>query len=416
MRVLLINPNRFRTPPVPPLGLEYVAGSLIREGHQADIADLCFAEDMGAALDSAVSSTRPDLVGITVRNIDSVLYHTNEFFLDDIASLVSRIKSRYGMKVLLGGAGVKANPEGVLNYLGADFALVGPAEGNVSLWCESIHEGRAPTRIVHGRFDAGAGCPRAYAAIDYARYFGAGGIAGFETHKGCSSSCVYCLEANTAVSFRNAADVITEIRTLADLGYRHFHLCDSEFNEDLDFCLDFCTALRNAGCAIAWTAYMKPAQFNRKLFTLMGETGAYLVTLTVDSVRKCPEYWADVEKFVFLGRSSGMKIAVDFLTGFPGEDEDLVRWCLDLFWRIQPDSVNINTYIRLYAPLRVTDIIMRDAGFRARLLGDVRDESRLTPVFYSHLPSERMKELTGGESLFRLEGLQQGVNYLRVRA
>jgi replicative DNA helicase Mcm len=89
MRVLLINPNRFRTPPVPPLGLEYVAGSLIREGHQADIADLCFAEDMGAALDSAVSSTRPDLVGITVRNIDSVLYHTNEFFLEAGALVIA---------------------------------------------------------------------------------------------------------------------------------------------------------------------------------------------------------------------------------------------------------------------------------------------------------------------------------------
>lgn len=414
MRVLLINPNRFRTPPVPPLGLECVAGALAKDGHHAVIADLCFSEDSCAAADSAVLAAQPDLVGVTVRNVDSVLYHTNEFFLDDIRSLVAHLKSRYGLTVILGGAAMKANPEGILNYLGADFALVGPAEGNVSPWCEAIHQGRASARILRGRSGPDTGCPRLHSAIDYARYFQEGGIAGFETHKGCSSSCVYCIEANRPVSFKNAGNVVTEIRSLADRGYRHFHMCDSEFNEDLDFSLEFCACLKASGADITWAAYMKPAQFNRKLFGLMKETGAYLVTLTVDSFRKCPEYWADVEKFVFLGKSSGMQIAVDFLTGFPGEDEDLVRSCLDLFWRLQPDSVNINTYIRLYKSLRVTEIIMAEPGFRAHLLGNVEDESLVTPVFYCHLPTDRLKELTGGERLFRLEGLQQGVNYLRV--
>jgi hypothetical protein len=207
---------------------------------------------------------------------------------------------------------------------------------------------------------------------------------------------------------------VTEIRSLAERGYRHFHLCDSEFNEDLDFCLEFCSALKTSGVDIAWAAYMKPGQFNKKLLSLMRETGAYLVTLTVDSFRKCPEYWGDVEKIVFLGKSLGMQMAVDFLTGFPGEDEDLLKSCLDLFWRIQPDRVNINTYIRLYKSLRVTEIIMAEPGCSAHLLGHVEDESLLTPVFYCRLHTERVKELTGGEHLFRLEGLEQGVNYLRV--
>jgi len=31
----------------------------------------------------------------------------------------------------------------------------------------------------------------------------------------------------------------------------------------------------------------------------MKETGVYLVTLTVDSWKKCTMYWSDVEKFLF---------------------------------------------------------------------------------------------------------------------
>ena len=37
MRVLLVNPNRYIIPPVPPIGLEYLAASLEAQGHEAVI-------------------------------------------------------------------------------------------------------------------------------------------------------------------------------------------------------------------------------------------------------------------------------------------------------------------------------------------------------------------------------------------
>jgi hypothetical protein len=42
MKVLLINPNRYQSPPVPPLGLEYIAGSLEEKGHGGE-PELCFS-------------------------------------------------------------------------------------------------------------------------------------------------------------------------------------------------------------------------------------------------------------------------------------------------------------------------------------------------------------------------------------
>src|SRR5512139_3518728 len=132
MRVLLINPNRYKSPPVPPIGLEHVAATVEEGGHVAEILDLCFSESPYEDIDRALISFKPDIVGVTVRNVDTVLYQTNEFFLDDIRDIVSRIKKLRGFKVIVGGSGIAADPEGIVGYLGADYAVVGPAEGCIN--------------------------------------------------------------------------------------------------------------------------------------------------------------------------------------------------------------------------------------------------------------------------------------------
>ncbi len=100
MNVLLINPNRYKYPPVPPIGLEYLAGFLEQEGHSVELVDLCFSENVYADIDDALTSFNPHVVGITVRNVDTVLYHSNEFFLDEIKDIIKHIKSNTNLKLL----------------------------------------------------------------------------------------------------------------------------------------------------------------------------------------------------------------------------------------------------------------------------------------------------------------------------
>ncbi len=414
MKVLLVNPNRYKSPPVPPIGLEYIASSLEENGHNTEIVDLCFSENIYKDIDNAIMSFKPDILGITVRNIDTVLYHTNEFFLDEIKDIINYVKSKHRFKVIIGGTGVSTNPEGILEYLNADLAIAGPAESKINEVLNKIQRSGNKKKIYYGNYRACIHCPRRPLKIDYKKYYDAGGIAGFETHKGCSSSCIYCLEANSKVSFKGIKDVIAEIKGFIDIGYNHFHLCDSEFNESLEYSVEFCTALKNAGIDIRWTVYMKPGNNNKKLFRLLKDTGVYLITLSVDSWQKRPVYWSGIEKFIFSAKSFGLKIAVDFLTGFPYEDEGKVAWCLDLFRRIQPDSVGINTYIRLYKSLQITNIIFKDRELRANLLGNTDDRTLVKPVFYNHISTEKLKQLIDGDTLFRIEGLEKGVNYSRV--
>jgi hypothetical protein len=416
MRVLLINPNRYKFPPVPPIGLEHVAAVIGEGGHVCEILDLCFSDSPYEDMDKSIVSFKPDIAGVTVRNVDTVLYQTNEFFLNEIRDIISHMRRLWGLKVIVGGTGVATDPEGVLEYLGADYAVVGPAEGAINELLDDIDRGEnVEQRIRLRKYRYDISCPRRPDQIDYGKYVEHGGIAGFDTHKGCSSSCVYCIEANTKVSFKRIQDVVWEIRRLVDAGYKRFHLCDSEFNEDLDYALDFCNALKKEGLGIDWALYMKPANYNKKLFRLMKESGVSLITLTVDSWKKCPLYWTDIERIVFTARSMGLKIVVDFLTGFPYEDEETLLFYLDLFRRVRPDSVGINAYVRLYRKLQITDIILRDEALRKNLIGYGKDGDLVLPVFYNQLTPERLGELIKGEQLFRIEGLEKRVNYSRTR-
>lgn len=413
MKILLINPNRFLFPPVPPIGLEYLSASLIKEGHDIRLLDLTFHEYTDAVIDEAISEFRPDIAGVTVRNIDSVLFHDNEFYLDSIRNIVVRLKVKHCLKVLIGGAGIMANPEGVLEYLGADYAVAGPAEDVINELLAAVSTGYEAKKIWKGFFRPYSACSRITSEIDYKKYYDAGAVAGFETHKGCSSSCVYCIEAGSPVAFKRPDDVIREIRGFVENGYSHFHLCDPEFNEDLDHAIDFCSVLRQEHMNMQWALYMKPANFNQRLFRLMKETGVNLITLTIDSFKKCPLYWSDAEKIIFNAQSNGIRIVVDFLTGFPYEDVDLLAWCLDFFRRLQPDRVNINTFIRLYKPLTITKIIEADEAFKAHILGKRADKAMILPIFYNQIDPEWLKQLVSNDWIFKIEGNEQGVNYMR---
>ncbi len=411
MNILLVNPNRVASPPVPPIGLEYLAGLLASQGHTVSLADLCFSTDPGGDLLSIVRSSRVDLVCMTVSNIDSVIYRDNEFYLDGLRDLVGVLRAAGISKVLIGGAGLGTDPEGIVEYIGADLAVVGHAEGVLSDSLEGILD--LPKRsVIWGLHAAPGRCSRMSGIVDYRRYSEAGGIAGFETHKGCSSACVYCIEAGRPVFFRDLAEVIGEIRWFVDRGVTTFHLCDSEFNEDLDYATAFLSALGREEFPMAWTLYMKPAEYSQKLFRLLKATGAALVTLSVDSFRKCPLYWQDIEKIVFSARAAGIGLAIDFLAGFPFEDDETFPWCLDFFRRLQPDRVSINTTIRLYRSLRLTQMILSDPAEKARIIGDW-GSGFVRPVFYQKIQESDVLRLVGSDALFRIEGTGSGVNYSR---
>lgn len=415
VRALFFNPNRYQHPPVIPLGVEYLSDALRGLTFETSYIDLCFSDDPFADLTGRILDFRPDVICATVRNIDTALLLNNEYFLPGVRSLLRLVRELTDAPVIVGGAALTIDPEGILDYLGADAAVSGPGEETLPLLLEDIGRLRGSGRVFRGKLPASRS-PERPGIVSYDRYLNAGGIPGFTTHTGCTSTCAYCVEAGSPVAFREPSDVVAEIRALAGKGAYHFHLCDAEFNEDLEYCIAFLTSLKEAALPLRWALYMKPGTFNRKLLNLLAETGAYLITLAVDSFRKCPEYWKDVESMIYQARKAGVRVSIDLLTGFPGETQEDLRGTLDFFRRIEPDEVVMNTAVRIYRNTRIMQVIAGDLSLRSRLItfDSEAGPPYLGPVFYSHVSHEELRELLRGDELFRIAGEEKGVNYQRA--
>lgn len=409
-RILLVNPNRYRFPPVPPLGLEYLACALQEKSFEVEILDLCFAQEPAGELETAVVSFAPHAVGLTIRNLDSVLYPDTEYFLPEIREWLGRIRRTGDPPVIIGGSALPADPEGIRNFVGADVAIVGPGEKTLPAILQDVRALKGTKRIVSGEGPESFR-PRRGVLFAYNEYLSRDGLAGFETHKGCSSNCPYCLEARSPVHYRHPDDVVGELRRLAGQGIRRLHLCDSEFNEDLGPALDFLRALEGADLGLQWTLYMKPGNYSPELFERLRKTGADLVTLSVDSLHQAPDYWKDVEEMISQARRNGIGISVDFLTGFPFEDEETLQRSLDFFREAGPDEVVVNVYLRLYRSLPLTRTVQSDPSLASFLIGPKENGGFLAPVFYNHVLSERLRELIGQDPLFRIAGAEKVVNY-----
>ncbi len=158
MRVALVNPNRYLEPPVIPLGLEYLAHYLDREGHEVEVIDLAFSADPEGEMKAGLSSFNPQVVGFSLRNVDTSLYQDNAFLLKQAAGLVAACRGCCEAKVVAGGTAMLAGPRKVADDLGCDYAVYGPGERAFPALLSCLRKGVSPPRLVNGwesSFDRG---------------------------------------------------------------------------------------------------------------------------------------------------------------------------------------------------------------------------------------------------------------------
>ncbi|MGC8990232.1 MAG: cobalamin-dependent protein, partial [Verrucomicrobiia bacterium] len=127
MRVLLINPNTIK-PPVAPIGIDYMADTVVASGHQPLLLDLCFEPDVESAVRGQLESVSPGLIGITIRNTDDCYFSSRRFFLPEVRKLVRSLRSLSSAPVVLGGVGYSVAPAATLQFCGADFGIAGDGE------------------------------------------------------------------------------------------------------------------------------------------------------------------------------------------------------------------------------------------------------------------------------------------------
>ena len=85
MKVLLISANTESfNMPVLPLGLAYVAAAADSQGHTVKMLNLMMQTDTQKALHEAIVEFIPEIIGISVRNIDDQNMENPRFLLEAV--------------------------------------------------------------------------------------------------------------------------------------------------------------------------------------------------------------------------------------------------------------------------------------------------------------------------------------------
>jgi len=142
MRVLLISANTEKiNMPTLPLGLACVAAATKKAGHDVVMLDLMAEKDAHSVLKKAIEGCHPDIIGISVRNIDDQNMENPRFLLGPVKEIVTGCRSLSEAKIVLGGAGYSIFPESSLSFSGADMGIQGEGEAVFPELIERIEQG-----------------------------------------------------------------------------------------------------------------------------------------------------------------------------------------------------------------------------------------------------------------------------------
>lgn len=374
MRVLLISANQERSPdPVAPIGVCYVATATAAAGHDVDVLDLCFEPDAAAAVQDRVRSVRPDVIGLSLRNVDNCAYPDTVSYLPHYRRVADACRAASEAPLVLGGSAFTTMPSHYLAALDAACGVVGEGEVTFPALLERLAAGASADdlgglawrRDGRVRVNQPAWLPdldhlrldRRW--IDVRRYFERGGMANLQTKRGCHFKCTFCaypVIEGRGMRTRDPASVAAEARDLLEVhGVDQFFIVDSIFNAPRGYAERVARALRPLGRRIRWSCFVGPGHFTSELADLMMEAGCQSVDFGTDAaspatLRGFRKSFTvdDILAASAVCRSRGLPFCHSLVFGGEGETWDTVRETIAVMDACRPTAVNAMCGVRVY--------------------------------------------------------------------
>ncbi len=403
MRVLLINPPSLRLAgfqwPCYPLGLEYIAAVLIKEGHIAKIynadvgtvhgpahsgypaldkAKVLYREYSAALKDPShhvweevekvIRELSPGVVGITCKVFDMM----SGLIVARIAKSVNR-----DIVVVLGGPAATTCKDMVLEDQNVDFAVRGEGEITMLELLKELQNSKpnpcavdglsfkGPAGIIHNKrralIENISALP--YPARDALLYTDmlSGWI--FDsvmghliTSRGCSYSCTFCANhavwGSKKVRMRTAQDVVDEIIYLRDTyGIQRFVFWDDQFTINRQRTVAICNLLLEKEANVRWLCLVRADTIDEQLLRLMKKAGCYEVQVGVESgsdrILKKVKKGVTVEQIrnaAKIIRKTGLRWHAFLMIGFPGETREEMDATMRLISQLKPNCVELSVF------------------------------------------------------------------------
>ncbi len=305
MRILLVNSNtKDDLLAAPPLGLSYVASAAAAAGHRVRVLDLCFARAaVEKELRKAIRASDPQVVGLSVRNLDNcnLLYPVS--YLPGVQGVVRSIRNLTAAPLVIGGTAASLCPEALLQFLGGDYVIVGDGEASFVKLLQALEQ-KAPGAAIPGvgRFSRGRFCfapPQANGFppgnpdlgrwIPLKAYQRMGSAYNIQAKRGCRQRCIYCtynqvLEGQSC-RWRDPREVVDEIEeALHKYRPSTFEFVDSVFNDPPEYAIALLEEIVRRPWRTRFTAMgLNPRHLSLPFLQLMWRAGFRTLMVTPES-------------------------------------------------------------------------------------------------------------------------------------
>jgi lipid biosynthesis B12-binding/radical SAM protein len=391
-RVFLLSANITTEPyPVYPLGMAVIAGALDQAGHTLRQFDFLAADQSEEALRAALRDFAPEIVCLSLRNIDNVDSFDGEegWYLARARRLADLVRETTKAPLIVGGPAFSIMPEAILDYLGADCGVVGEGERVLVGLLEDWAAGRPLPRLAS---EPGAGLSGAEMAapllvpelVEY--YRERSGLANLQTKRGCPFHCAYCtypgLEGQV-FRCRPPQAVVDDIERLQrEHGVDSLFFTDSIFNDPAGHYLTVAEEILRRGVKLRWSAFFRPQGLGRAELALLKQAGLQALELGTDAACDATLKglakgftFAEVEAVNRACVAKRLPCAHFVIFGGPNETEATVREGLANLERLEHCVVFAFSGIRLLSKSPLHTQAIREGLVTA-------DQSLLRPIYY----------------------------------
>ncbi|MEG0507881.1 MAG: B12 lower ligand biosynthesis radical SAM protein BzaD [Eubacterium sp.] len=359
-----------------PIGIVTLASCIEKSSHYTlDIFDMNMAIDPYGDLKERLLSFNPDIIGISLRNVDPLGNRTTSLIVP-FAITLSFIR-RYLPKVTLlaGGTAFSLFPERLMNeFPEIDLGVSGEAEEIILPLLDNIDNPPKLPGLVYrengqvqvipptGKFDMNNYTMPNRNLLDPKKYLEVNKYVesiGVETKRGCCYNCGYCsypLLSGCGMRCRNPKSVVDEIEFLnKEYGVSRIHLTDSIVNFPVNHLDEICQEILKRKLHIHWSGFFRENLLTEKNARLYADSGCECFSLSPDGLSQnaldIMEKHLTIDEILHTAKvlsTVGITAVYHFLVNTPGDTWKTIdegKALIDQIYNIHGQSKTIGTIV-----------------------------------------------------------------------
>ncbi len=331
---------------IPPIGLYYLASTLIQLGHDCTILNWSSMQNQQGLMEQELRRLSPDIVAISI-------LHANRWGGIDIARLSKKICPE--RPVIFGGPGATFVWQHLLaNFQEIDAIVMGEGENTMAELVQTIEtKGFSDLESIAGLAFRRHGVPQKTAERPFIQdldtlpdpslHFSFQHVI---SSRGCPWNCAFCGSPKIwrrTVRFHSSNYFVTQLARLNKQGQNFFFVSDDTFTLKKDRVISICKGIIDANLSIEWAAISRVNIVDEEILYWMRRAGCIQISYGVESgsarIRKILNKNItdkEIHRAFRLTKSYGIMPRAYFIYGSPGENKETINESVKLIKKIGP--------------------------------------------------------------------------------